>query len=479
MLKKLIKYTAIAIVSLSIAFAIIFYLVLDTSAQTMQHHQVNTKTAKNAQALLQRVKRSFLQSKTMGNHANTQADPVTLPVTLVIKRPELFALSAILNRSNSMVLVESDIYNQQYLSLKLAIKLSSVNTIFSNKIPSLVKSLLSDLYVNVSLNILPSDQGLLVEQIKIGSITFPGALLTSTSRWLLNRAQPELGTHAFATIKAISITDKQLSIRYQLPKDLQLKGNDAKGRLYALRDELALFGDVKKVRFYYQRLLRFSQEKLTNKNSMNSYALEPFVAFMIQQAALQSNSSKVSVNNFIALKENQAALIALAIYFGSNKFELMVGEVSRLSRNEKINRAKLIRSVHLANRVDLQQHFIYSMAIKLFSTMQASHTFGELKELLDANTGGSGFSFADLMADRAGTQFAVLATLNEHSAINIQQFIAGSENKNFKLLPTLIDLPEGLNEQYFEDVYQNINSQRYKNMVEIIDTKLHSLPIFR
>ena len=38
--------------------------------------------------------------------------------------------------------------------------------------------------------------------------------------------------------------------------------------------------------------------------------------------------------------------------------------------------------------------------------MRAAFGIGELKELLDSNEGGSGFSFADMAADAAGVRFA-------------------------------------------------------------------------
>jgi hypothetical protein len=142
---------------------------------------------------------------------------------------------------------------------------------------------------------------------------------------------------------------------------------------------------------------------------------------------------------------------------------------------QKRNRLK--SSVTLNNRVDLQKHFIYSIAIQLFSTSDASNAVGELKEFLDSNKGGSGFSFADLMADRAGNRFAVIATQSENSAFKAQLILSDEEAvKN--LMPDILDLPEGLDQESFETVYKNINTLAYIDMLTDIDTRLSNIDVY-
>ena len=46
---------------------------------------------------------------------------------------------------------------------------------------------------------------------------------------------------------------------------------------------------------------------------------------------------------------------------------------------------------------------------------------------------GSGFSFADLAADRAGIQFAAMAMDNNGGAYNIQLLLSKADQKNFQL----------------------------------------------
>ena len=59
----------------------------------------------------------------------------------------------------------------------------------------------------------------------------------------------------------------------------------------------------------------------------------------------------------------------------------------------------------LLGRRDLAQHFFVSGYLTATMGAEAANAAGVAKELVDANT-TSGFSFADLAADRAGVRFA-------------------------------------------------------------------------
>jgi hypothetical protein len=74
-------------------------------------------------------------------------------------------------------------------------------------------------------------------------------------------------------------------------------------------------------------------------------------------------------------------------------------------------------------RADWPKHFTVSAALTVLSLERASDAVGVLKEELDAD-GGSGFSFGDLLADRAGTAFADLAIRDEEAARALQARLA-------------------------------------------------------
>ncbi len=73
---------------------------------------------------------------------------------------------------------------------------------------------------------------------------------------------------------------------------------------------------------------------------------------------------------------------------------------------ERKERLKVLGTPELHGREDLAQHFAVSCALAAMLGPKAAEAAGVLKEMLDAQPGGSGFSFADLAADFSGVAFA-------------------------------------------------------------------------
>ncbi|MDD1606134.1 MAG: hypothetical protein LUP96_05480, partial [Methylococcaceae bacterium] len=114
----------------------------------------------------------------------------------------------------------------------------------------------------------------------------------------------------------------------------------------------------------------------------------------------------------------------------------------------------------LYKRSDLAQHFIGSAALTASVNDQVAKVVGEEKELSDAQ-GGSGFSFVDLAADKAGTRFGEIATSSPESARKLQ--LAMTQIKDYTdFMPDPRDLPEKMNEADFKSRYGSINSAAYQ-----------------
>jgi hypothetical protein len=129
----------------------------------------------------------------------------------------------------------------------------------------------------------------------------------------------------------------------------------------------------------------------------------------------------------------------------------------------------------LKSRADLNQHFIFSAAIKILSEQGLSIAIGEFKELMDRSDDGSGYSFVDLAADFAGVEFAVAAT-NISSATFVQNILAGiTDEKVF--FPDIVGLPEGLSKSNFTRVFTEVDSPEYLKMVRNIKQRIATLPI--
>lgn len=166
---------------------------------------------------------------------------------------------------------------------------------------------------------------------------------------------------------------------------------------------------------------------------------------------------------------NEAAILALGVILGDER----VATVARRSLDKTHRDAirPLRRKVKLRGRSDLPQHFWVSAALTVLSDGNRSTAVGVMKELMDSNPGGSGFSFVDLLADRAGVLFAEAATRDAESALTVQSVICeGLIASDF--CPPIEDLPEGIPRDDFQAVYGGLGGQETNRIVQEMKQRL-------
>jgi hypothetical protein len=167
---------------------------------------------------------------------------------------------------------------------------------------------------------------------------------------------------------------------------------------------------------------------------------------------------------------HRAAILALGVILGEGKVAKVAKreiDLVRLSEAENLR-----RRITLYGRRDLSQHFWVSAGLAVLSDEDKSMTVGIAKEMMDS-AGGSGFSFVDLTADRAGTLFAVAATRNEESARAMQARIRnGVVIADF--VPNPLDLPEGISNEDFQVKYGGLGGKGTKKIVEEIQRRLEA-----
>jgi hypothetical protein len=203
-----------------------------------------------------------------------------------------------------------------------------------------------------------------------------------------------------------------------------------------------------------------------NKDTSLSYYLHKV---MLEAKAMSAKDPQGNSNS--ATLENEAAIMALAIYAGHRRFSTLFGDLSFAVDPIPTVRQKPV----LANRQDLSLHFIFSAAIKLLSEQGISVAVGEFKELMDRGKGGSGYSFIDLTADMAGANFAALA-VDPRTAEKIQD-IMSSEANELLFFPSVEGFDEGMDKSKFRQKYTNIESREYLKVVEEIEKRMGALPI--
>lgn len=166
-----------------------------------------------------------------------------------------------------------------------------------------------------------------------------------------------------------------------------------------------------------------------------------------------------------AVAENHALLIALAET--ANGLRLGLPGAGKLH----------LGGLSLAGRGDYVQHFTLSAALAAIAGEELADRAGLYKEVRDTR-GGSGFSFSDLAADRAGARFGVRATASEADARQVQALLAGSLDTAL-YMPEIGDLPEFLPQAVFEGRYGGVGGEGYARMLKKIDQRIAALPVHR
>jgi hypothetical protein len=326
-----------------------------------------------------------------------------------------------------------------------------------------IKGVWGDAYLNSQLIILPADGPLTIRQVRIGSLNLPGKMALA----LVERVADQVwgngaGAALLANVRSVTLQPNAVTVELQRPQGFSL-GQLKQSGLSMYKSWFSSPEQRADIENNYQVALTISQAH--PDSSLVAYLQHLFRQAHTRTALYPEDPERV-------IRENQAVLLALAQLLGGKNLQLLVNEVKRTDDMKP-------PKVTLARRSDLQQHFIYSAAIHLLGNQKISATVGEAKELLDSTGGGSGFSFVDLLADRAGIRFARIATKDVTSAQAIQQFFMVQDRVELDVFPSKARLPEGIPQAMFEEKFKSVNSTDYQQMVNEIDRRLNVLPLYQ
>lgn len=310
-------------------------------------------------------------------------------------------------------------------------------------------------YLNIDILLLPG-LGIKVSHVKFGFINIPGNLALETLVYLANwYTNSDIASQFVQQVESVTMNEQKMRLSV-LPLDKFLKElNDVKQGMGGSSDEEMRL----RTAYYLKQLSLLSIGKRSTPQSLANY-IGPIFSL-----------AKKRSNYDTAPKENEAAIFALAIYAGHHRFANLVGDVQPKKGKVAQPKAKPI----LKSRTDLNQHFIFSAALKILSEQGLSIAIGEFKELMDRSDEGSGYSFVDLAADFAGVEFAIVAT-NPSSASSVQTMLAGTTNENV-FFPNIDGLPEGLSKSDFTRIFSEVDSHEYLEMVRSINQRIAELPI--
>ena len=166
-------------------------------------------------------------------------------------------------------------------------------------------------------------------------------------------------------------------------------------------------------------------------------------------------------------RQRRAALLVLALYAAEKNLAHLVPAARDWPRPHVV-------TLTLRDREDSAQHFVVSAALAAWTGEPAAEAIGLYKELDDARH-GSGFSFADLAADRAGTRFGELVAQHPERLDALLQ----SALTDADLMPPLDGLPEYLSQREFLRRFGGPGAPAYRRMIDEIERRFAAMPLYR
>jgi hypothetical protein len=284
-----------------------------------------------------------------------------------------------------------------------------------------------------------------LERLQIGRVPVPAGL----ARWLLVQAVAHYG----ATEQVQTVMGMVQRVTLQ-PAEIVL---DYVWRPEGLRTVMLPPSDQQRLRAYVDRLVPLVRK------SHGSVPLAALLPPMFELARVRADAAGGSGES--AAQENRAALIALALYATGQSPSRFVQDARQWA--QPVPHAVLLRG-----REDFSMHFLVSAVLAAEGGGRLADAIGLSKEISDSR-GGSGFSFNDIAADRAGTRFGQIAARDPK---RLQAELSkGVTDEDF--MPGVADLPEFLSEAEFLATYGGIGAPAYERMQAEIERRVASRPL--
>jgi hypothetical protein len=303
------------------------------------------------------------------------------------------------------------------------------------------------LWLNTQTTVAGGHAGFPAYRLKVGRISFP----PTASRWIgdavrwgftssgaQNQSLDEL-------VRRVSVEDDRVIAEIALPRDVSDTGH--------VRMVGANSIDPKLVRDLYCQAAADQRQDPTD--------LLPVLVNRLFATAPSADAANY----------NRAAFVALSLLVVEEKADVLAPEAAALRKDCP----SPSRPIVLQGREDLAKHWVFSAALTSVLGGKVAANLGEWKELGDSLPNGSGFSFVDLAADRAGMQAALLSQDPKTSAL-APRALSLAREEDF-LPKSLLTAPEGLSEASFSDRFGDLEAKRYNEAVARIDQVLAMKPI--
>lgn len=285
-----------------------------------------------------------------------------------------------------------------------------------------------------------------LHHLKVGRLTLPAPWAQMLARRLLNWIDgPDDGPPLHRMIRQFTLWPHQLHVVYQWRADVPAQ----------VLARLVPSAQREAVRIYTVRLAQLAG------SSKGPLELGPLLSAMAQLALERST------NDASAAEENRAWLRALTFYVNGHNVVSMMPNAGNWPKPAR-------RQVTLLGRDDFPQHFLVSALLSAEGGGPLAEALGLSKEVEDARS-GSGFSFTDVAANRAGQRFGTHAM---SAPRQLQQALAKSPQPS-AWMPQVDDLPEFLSESQFQSRFGGLAAPAYAAQLSVIDERIRNLALYR
>jgi hypothetical protein len=304
--------------------------------------------------------------------------------------------------------------------------------------------------IPIMVRVRASHGALAIDEARVGSIPVPGWLAEGVLRaapWLLPpsaaRSMAQGLREAWLGTSGWAIGRQRLEFAYAPQRDLARRLADSG------RDLVLPAADRARIAHYLDHAGWLA--------AAGGRPTQPMVAMLRDVVAEAENRTRQGGD---PLAESRAAVLGLAIYAVGR------GELAARVLGVAVP-ARPIVPLTLLERQDLAQHWLVSAALTLEADARTADAIGVFKEVLDSR-GGSGFSFADLAADRAGVRFGEAARADPR---RWQARIATTARET-DLMPRIDALPEALQEPEFMRRFQARDNEAWARMRAEIERRV-------
>lgn len=299
-------------------------------------------------------------------------------------------------------------------------------------------------FLNLKVELKQSRTLPVIDHLLVGKLWIPGFMARPLVEYALETILPiDDWEPLISAIKHVKFGYKQAWITYQWRDDLP-------GKLSTM---LWSDFDQRRLGVYQARLAELTRRRARH------FELTALTKPLFQLANQRSQSGD-------AIAENRALILVLAFYVNQK-------DLSKLMPVAKAWPRPASASITLSGRSDLTKHYLVSAMLAAYAGTPLADAVGLYKEIEDAR-GGSGFSFNDIAADRAGRRMGELA-VSATAAKRIQNILATANESDF--MPATADLPEFLPEQEFQNRFGGLQGEKFRQLMSEIDRRIADLPI--